>query len=341
MKISKQIPLIITIVLLPFFLSSQVGGRSDYMFLQLPTSPRISAMGGNFLSIYDGDINLALSNPSLINNSMHRKLSLNHTGHKAKTSHSFASFGYDFEKVGSFVGSVMYINYGKFDGYDEYGEPTNPFRASDWGFNIGWGRMLDSVWSIGANLKTISSSYETYKSVGIAVDVAGSYAPNPTFSSSLIFRNIGAALKNYSYYHKPTFPFEIQLAFSKKLAHTPFRYSVLLQHLQKWDLTVPEKLEMDPFTGEVRGKSKFADFSDKLFRHVVIGGEFMPSKNFSVRIGYNYHRRQELKSEFRAGMSGFSFGAGFRVSRFQFNYAYAAYHLVAAQNYFNLTVDIN
>jgi len=45
----------------------------------------------------------------------------------------------NFEKVGCFVGSLQFINYGKFTGADPAGNLTGDFYASEYALNIGWG----------------------------------------------------------------------------------------------------------------------------------------------------------------------------------------------------------
>lgn len=322
-------------------LIAQTGGQNDYKFLTLTNSSRIAGMGGNFLTIKDNDISLALANPSLISKEMHNSLSLNFADYFTDSHHGFVSYGYHFDKPGTFVGTLQYINYGKFDGTSETGENNGSFSAGEYAFNLGWGRMLDSNFSIGANVKAIYSSLDAYNSFGLAVDVTGSYIPNETFCASVLVRNIGRPFTTYSGAEPDPLPFEIQAGISKRLAHMPFRYSILLQHLQKWDITkLEENQNIDPFTGQVEENSSVADFSNKIFSHIVFGGEFIPAKFLSIQLGYNYLRRQELKVASRTATSGLSFGVGIKVKKFSFNYARAAYHLSGSPNYISISTNL-
>lgn len=322
-------------------LYAQTGGQNEYKFLSLTNSARVAGMGGNFLAIHDNDLSLALANPSIISPSMHNNLSLNFTDYFAGSHHGFVSYGYHLDKPGTLVASLQYISYGKFDGTNEIGQQNGQFSAGEYAFNVGWGRMLDSVFSIGANVKAIYSSLDSYNSFGMAVDVAGSYVPNESFCASLVLRNIGKQLSTYSGAETQPLPFEIQAGISKRLAHMPFRYSIVLQHLEKWDLTTADQNQnVDPFTGEAESKSRVADFSNKFFSHVVIGGEFIPARFLSIRLGYNYLRRQELKVASRTGTSGFSIGLGIKVSKFSFSYTRAAYHLAGSPNYISIGTNL-
>jgi hypothetical protein len=320
---------------------AQTGGKTTYKFLNLTNSARVAALGGNFLTIYDHDLSLALANPSLISNQMHNNLTINFVDYFAGTNYGFAGYGFHSEKMGSFAASMQYYSYGKSDNTNEYGEVLGQFSAGDYAFNVGWGRRLDTVFSIGANFKMIYSSLETYNSFGLAVDVAGSYIPNETFCASLIFKNIGRQLTAYTNEGVEPLPFEIQAGISKKLAHVPFRYSILLQHLQKWDLTYADpNAPVDPFTGEVPEESGLDAFADKAMRHIVLGGEFIPAKFLSIRFGYNYLRRQEMKVVSKPGTVGFSWGIGLKVSKFSFNYSRAAYHLAASPNFISISTNL-
>jgi hypothetical protein len=320
---------------------AQSGGKTAYKFLTQTNSARVAALGGKFLTIHDNDLSLALANPSLITPQMHNTLSLNFTDYFAGTHYGYASYGFNLDKFGSFAGTMQYYSYGKSDNTTEYGETVGQFSAGEYAFNLGWGRMLDSVFSIGANFKMIYSGLESYNSFGLAVDVAGSYVPNETFCASLLFRNIGRQITAYTSEGVEPLPFEIQAGISKKLAHVPFRYSILLQPLEKWDLryTDPNAV-VDPFTGVVAKSSGIDAFANNAMRHIIIGGEFIPAKFLSIRLGYNYLRRQEMKVISRPGTVGFSWGIGLKVSKFNFSYSRAAYHLAGSPNFISISTNL-
>ena len=320
---------------------AQSGGTKTYKFLNLTNSARIAALGGNFLTIHDHDLSLALANPSLISSEMNHTLSLNFIDHFAGTSSGFASYGFNLSKLGNFAATMQYYSYGKSDNTDVNGETSGKFSAGEYAFNLGWGRMLDSVFSIGANVKMIYSGLETYNSFGLAVDVAGSYIPNESFCASVLFRNIGRQLTTYTSVGAEPLPFEIQAGISKRLAHVPFRYSILLQHIEKWDLSYADpNAVVDPITGEIAKESGIDAFANNTMRHIVIGGEFLPAKFLSIRVGFNYLRRQEMKVVSRPGTVGFSWGFGLKISKFNFSYSRAAYHLTGSPNFISVSTNL-
>lgn len=347
---SKHLKLSGLSLILCFLLSynsySQIGGDNTYEFLNLTNSARIASMGGNFLAIKDNDITLSLANPSLITEKMHNNMALSFVDYFSDINYGFVSYSRTFEKIGSFVGSMQFIDYGDFSYADISGEQYGKFNVGELAMNVGWGRQLDSLFSIGANFKMIYSAFESYKSFGIAVDVAGTYHnPEKDFTVSLLARNIGRQLVSYRAGNNEPLPFEIQLGMSKRLSHLPFRYSILITHLEKWNLSYDNPLNsnsgIDPITGEEIKENKIGDFADNLMRHIVVGGEFLLTKNFNIRLGYNYQRRQEMKVSTKLSTIGFSWGFGFKISKFHFNYSRSAYHLVGSPNYITMTTNLS
>lgn len=344
-NISIIIIVALAIIVTSFQVKGQIGGNGIYKFLALPNSARIAAMGGNYLTIYDNDITLALANPSLINENVNNQLGLSFVDYYTDINYGFAQYGRDFEKVGSFVGTLQFINYGKFEEADESGERYGTFSAGEYALNIGWGRPLTPRWSIGANYKIIFSQFYDNNSFGMAVDVAGSYRSlDNNFVASLMFKNIGYQFVAYNSGNHEPLPFEIQAGLSQKFKHLPFRYSLLLTNLQKWNLRYEDPLNpsggIDPLTGEANEVSGIEKFADNLMRHIVVGGELLIGKNFSVRAGYNYGRRQEMKVREKVSTVGFSWGFGFRVAAFHFSYARSAYHLVGSPNFITITANL-
>lgn len=335
----------ITLVsLLSLFLISncfpQSGGDQTYKFLTLPNSARIAGMGSNFLTIKDNDINVAVANPSLITKNMHNNLGLSFVDYFSDINYGYATYGRSFEKIGNFVGTLQFIDYGTFDYADETGFRQGTFGANEYALNIGWGRSLDSNFSIGANFKGIASNFESYSSYGLAVDVAGTYHNSKTrFTASLIFSNIGVQLKSFNGYNEPL-PFEIKAGISKTLQHLPLTFSVLLTNLQKWDLSYEQETNTDVL-GETTEKSSLSKFAENTMKHIVIGAELRPFKIIRLRLGYNYLRRQEMLIENKPGTVGWSWGLGIKVYKFEVAYARSAQYLGPSFNFFTISTNIN
>ncbi|HRY98308.1 MAG TPA: type IX secretion system protein PorQ [Bacteroidales bacterium] len=337
------IPLIL-FLLFPALPQAQTGGNSTFAFLNLVNSARVGAMGGHFLAIDDNDPSLAVYNPSLISPQIHNHLALSFVDYYSDINYGFASYSRTVERYGSFMAAIQFLDHGKFTAADETGQTFGEFAAGEYAVQLGWGRALDSSFSIGSNLKLLYSELENYVASGLAVDVTGTYHNRKSgLTASFLARNIGRQLNTYVPSEPEPLPFELALGVSKRLRHVPLRYSILVTHLERWDLTYddPADPETDPLTGEPIEENGFEVFADKLMRHFVLGAELTPSRNFSLRLGYNYQRRQDMKVESKLSTVGFSWGFGFRVSRFHFNYARSAWHLAGSPNYITLTTNLS
>lgn len=326
--------------------NGQIGGKGTYQFLNLPNSARVAALGSNFLAINDNDISLTLANPSLINEKMHNQLGLSFVEYYSTVNYGYAQYGRTFNRVGSFVGTMQFIDYGEFQEADEAGNQYGYFHAGEYALNIGWGRKLTPRWAIGANLKLVYSSLESYNSFGLGVDIAGSYfSKDSLFDASLLFRNIGYQVVAYYEGNHEPLPFEIQAGLSKEFKHVPFRISALFTHLEKWNLRyeIPDSLSgnENSLPGETDEISGVDEFADNFMRHVVLGAEVRIAKVLSLRGAYNYGRRQEMKVPDKLSTVGFSWGIGLRVKQFQFNYARSAYHLVGSPNFITVVINMD
>ncbi len=325
---------------------SQTGGRHAYEFLNLPFSARTASLGGNTISTKDDDINLSLQNPSLLDSSMSNKLAFNYINYFTDVNYGYSAYARHFKNIGTFSTGVQFLNYGKFTAADETGQITGQFEAADYSLNLAYARALDSSFAIGGTLKTIYSVLENYSSVGSAIDIAGTYHnKKKRFTAAAVIKNMGIQWKSYRPGNKESLPFEIQLGLSKKLAKAPFRFSIIGTHLEKWDLTYEDPanptLTTDPLTQAEIKPNRAKIWGDKFARHIVLGSEFLLTKNFNIRFGYNYLRRQELKVDSRTGLVGFSFGLGFKISKFNLSYGRASYHLAGASNHFSITTNLS
>ncbi len=327
---------------------SQIGGTYTYAFLNQTNSARVAALGGKSVAIPDPDLNLPFHNPSLLSAEMSNQLVLNYVGYFADIKYGYASYARSYEKLGNFAAGIHYINYGDFPYADESGVRNGQtFTASEYSLNLIYSRAIDSFLTVGINVKPIYSELESYHSLGIAADIGVTwYNPEKLFTAALVLRNIGTQITTYyGNAGREHIPFEIQAGLSQKLAHAPFRFSVLFQQMQMWNMayqsTLDNSVTYDPLMVNTSSKSKVEKFGDNMMRHTIFGLEFIPGKNFYVDLGYNYQRRQEMKIAPRVGMVGFSWGFGIKISKFHFSYGRATYHLAGGSNHFSLSTNLS
>lgn len=326
--------------------SAQLGGRAVFEFLDFPVSARVSALGGKQISLHDGDINMVYYNPSIIDESMKEHLAMNYVNYFAGINWGNASYMFNHNKIGHWVAGITYLNYGKFTAANEVGLITGEFRASDYVMYMSYARPIDSNFTVGVSIKPVFSQLESYYSIGLATDWAITYnKPEDLFTASLVFRDLGTQIMAYTEKNYEPLPFEIQFGLSKKLKHAPFRLSLLMHNLQRFDFTYDKEEENSTFNNSdfftsSNEESDFSIFTDKLFRHVIAGVEFLPTKSLVLRFGYNYQRVQEMQIEQKLGGVGFSWGFGLMLKKYQINFSRATYHMSGASTNFSVTANL-
>jgi len=319
--------------------SGQTGGDNVYEFLNLTHSGLVSSLGGVNVSLRSGDLNLAYHNPALLNSDMNKSLAINYVNYFAGINYGMTMYARSFPGTGNFAAGITYLNYGSFKETDESGNITGTFSAAEYALSLIYSRDIDSLFSVGANLKPVLSHLEKYTSFGFALDIGAAYhSRNNLFSAGLVIKNAGLQITTYTGETREKLPFEIQAGVSQRLAHAPFRFSLTLRHLERFDLTY--KYEPTSSTGVSTGieTPKTSDFFENVLRHMVIGTELIPHKNFYISAGYNYQRRRELQIDSKVSTVGFSWGFGINTSLLSIGFGRATFHLAGASNHVTLVL---
>ena len=332
---------IIISVFLPNILFAQIQ-NSSYNSLNLNNSSRVLSMGGDVISIVDNDVSLAFQAPSLLNKEMNRQMSFNFVDYVSDI--NFISFHYA-QKISNnlmIFSGLDAINYGEFIGSDATGNSTSVFTANQQIFTLGTAKQLSDKFTIGTNIKLLNSQLESYHSLSLSSNVSTTYFNKENnLAATLLFKNMGKPIKSYTSTSE-NLPFEIQLGLSKSLQHLPFRYSLVLHHLNVYDISNDYNLNTiyDLTTNTIIIKKETV--AKKMLRHVILGGELNPfRKSLYLRAGFNFQRREDLKLSSSFSMSGFSWGMGFSVKKIQINYSRSALHSSSVLNSFSLITNLS
>ena len=333
------------VFLLAFLLSasvfSQIGGKAVYQFLNLAQSPRQAALGGKTVTVVDYDVNQAFYNPATINADMHKRLSVNYGSYYGEVSYGTAAYAYTYDRhLQTFHAGINYINYGTFEGRDELGNLTSDFTGSEaalslgYAYNIPWTDMF-----VGANVKLISSTLESYNSWGTAVDLGFLYVDyDNDINYGLTVRNLGFQIKPYEDTNEKL-PLAIDAGISQLMENVPIRWHVTFENLQQWNIAFsnPNRAQGSLDGGSEEEKVSF--FNNAL-RHLILGAELFPEKGFNLRLGYNFRRSEELRILDQRNFSGISVGFGLRFGKVKFDYSYSRYTVAANTSLFGLMIDL-
>lgn len=322
-------------------LNAQSGGENIYQFLNLSTSARQVALGGEVLNFID-DVNQPIYNPSVINNDLDNKMIVNYSNYLSGINIGSISYARLISRrFGTIHGSIKYLDYGTLIGADENGNETGNFGANDLAISIGYATNLP--WTnlfLGANIKLINSNISNYTSFGVATDLAILYySPYKAYSFTIVARNIGTQIKSYNGVIEKL-PLKVALGASYQFEHVPLKWYFTLDNLQNWDISGPNPSES---TTDLNGNvtEEEISFFNNSLRHFVIGAELFPESAINLRLGYNFKRSAELKLQNVRTFGGISFGFGLKMNKLKFNYAYSKFHSASNASTFSLQIDLD
>jgi hypothetical protein len=329
------------LILLPVIGFSQIGGTQDFSFLLFRKYAKVEALGGELVSDRGRDVNSFWNNPASPTSDVSNWASFSYFPFYSGIKNYMVNFSIDQKKTGIWSGGLNYTDYGSFQGKDDAGNDLGEFSVSSYYTGLSYTYAVEPF-AIGGTLKLAHSKIGEYNSTGIFLDLGGQFFhPDKDWVIGLAIQNIGFPVSLYYPGQDFNPPLDIQLGTSFKPEHMPFRFSITAYSLYKYDIVYLDpnsSKKLDANGNEVVDeKSTF----DKVASHFVLGGEFVFSEKFNLRLGYNHLRRSELKIEERSGLSGFSFGFMAKVKSFTFEYTRSFYHVTGGRNLFTIQLNMN
>ncbi len=326
-------------------LYGQLGGVGTFEFLNLSPSARVTSLGGYSSTLRDNDVNVGLLNPAALNDKTTGQLAINHNFHIADINHGYFAYGFGLDSLGlNLAIGGQYVNYGEFIRADAQDNALGTFNAAEYALSISAAKLIHDRLSVGATFKVIRSDLDIFNSFGLALDLGLQYLkPDKGVVWSVLIRNVGLQLSQFSQ-NNESLPTDIQIGYAKKLTHLPFRFLVTARDLQRWDIRESTRVEDDPiFINQMAAaESSLQVFTSNLFRHLIFGGEFIIGQKEALRLrfGYNHQRNQELRSNVFRSFGGFSFGVGFKLKQFRFDYGFGNYSLGGGVNHLSFLIDL-
>ena len=301
-------------------------GKSTFDFLQLPTSVRAAALGGNNVSIVENDLSLIFQNPAFLGQEMDMTLSAGYLSYISDIKMGNIVFAKALGERSAWGVGVIYSDYGKMSETTEDNVILGDLNASDISGNIFFSRDLTEKIRGGVDAKFIYSNYANNTAIGVGVDLGLSYYDRDhNLSIGLTGKNLGRQIKAYET-ELTNLPWDIQLGLSQRLAHAPIRYSITATNLNQWPLY------------NLQGEKDA--FGTTLMKHFIFGVEFLFTDNFWVGLGYNTKRSSDLHLIEGNKFGGFSAGAGLRVKAFSFGCSIGQYNPSATSLMFSISTSL-
>jgi hypothetical protein len=305
-------------------------GEEIYTFMNMTTSARQSALGGNANSSWDNDPNMAMFNPAMMNEKMHNQIGLNYVSYLANVKSGSLSFVHNPDESNHFFSlHGRYIDYGDFTAADESGTVTGSFTAADAAVTLGYAYRISEFFTVGGNLSYITSKIESYSSSALLADIGVVFHDIDYYTTvSAVVRNFG---KQLTYYNdrREKLPVQANLGISQKFERVPVELTLTLHDLQKFDISSPTNKNGE----KIR-------LGRKLIDHVSMGAEIFPESGFNLRVGYNFKRGNELSIVDQRSFAGLTLGFGLKIYYFRLDYAWGRYNAAGNTHTFGLRIDL-
>ena len=314
----KKIVLSFFLALLATSIQAQ-DGRTVYNFLRLPVSAHGAALGGNNISLVEDDESMIFHNPSLLSNVSDKTILINYMNYMAGVNTASAAFNKVIKERASVAFSGQYINYGSMKEMNADNIQNGEFSAKDISIAGYFSYLLTDRITGGVAAKFITSYIGEYNSLALGVDLGLNYYHHEReLSISLVAKNLGGQVKSYDDNFE-RMPMDLQVGISKRLVHTPLRFSATLTDLTHWNY--------------------------KFIQHLSAGAELILSPQIWIGAGYNFRRAKEMSiensdHEKSSNWAGFSLGAGLSLNNFKLNFAYGKYHVSSSSILINIAYTL-
>ncbi|MCC5612485.1 type IX secretion system protein PorQ [Nostoc sp. CHAB 5834] len=322
-----------------------LGGQRVFSFLDLPTHARVAALGGQVATATQPDGSYHLNNPALADSLPPNQLSISLMPYLAAAKFYTLHYGLPVNRKKPPAQSVwavglQYLSYGQFALTDPAGNSLGTFSANDYALSLTHART-EGNFTLGATLKAVGSSIETYSAFGILADAGGIWRhPNQELTLGLVAKNVGYLVKNYGP-ADADLPFDLQMGVTLKPRYAPIRLTLTAHHLQRFDITYNDPNLTTRFDLNGNPLTQSVSVAEKLARHLSIGAELLISRNVNVLLGYNHQKRQEGKLAMGGFGPGLSFGASVQARGFQLTYGRFSSVPTAGASQLSLRIDLD
>lgn len=323
--------------------NAQIGGSSTYQFLQVSPNARVVGLGGNAIITPEADLQLSGQNPALLNRQCHNQIGYSILNYFTDITAGEARYARHFDSLKTtFAAGVQYFSYGNFVRTTPDGQEQGTFTAGEYNYHVTAAREINQ-WSLGATLKFINSTLESYNSYGLATDLGVTWKSKDNLTTfAAVASNVGYQLKSYTPDNREAMPTNLQIGISKKFAHAPFRFGIIAQNLQSPGKLLYNIADRNIISLET-GEPIIEDFSvfQKAMSHMIFNSEIILGKTLNIRFGYNALRQREMQLSRARSMGGFTWGVGLRISKLYFSYGFGGFIPNNNSHAFSLITNLN
>lgn len=324
--------LISALVLIP---EARADGPSEagVIFLKLVPGARAAGMGEAFVAQAD-DATATWWNPGGMAFLQRQEVALMYVNllpqfHLPDLYYSFVSYVHPIPAWGTLGGNIIFTNYGKTEGRDEFDNPTGTFQSYDLAFTGAYGSAVNDRLGIGVAAKFIYSHLapqgagaEKGSGIGTSMAVDVGFVYHRAFTRGLTLAatltNMGPAISYIDRAQADPLPMTIRVGASYRLLDSEYNKLSVNLDLQKELVDRYDDGRAMPFY-----LALFTSWSNNDLQNEIdgiipnIGIEYWYSTLVGLRMGYYYDKLGD-----RNPMT-FGFSLGYASYRFDFGYVSA------------------
>lgn len=287
------------VLFLIFIISSfQLFAQETWQFLNLPVNAKQAAVSGS-TGLYSRESDAFTGNPSFIGNASGNELILSYTSHLAGIKSGSTIFVADLPYTGKTGFTVLYNNYGAFTRADVLGNTQGEFTPSDLVIGATMSYDLADSIPLGATIKWVSSSIDTYSSYGFAFDFGSRYYLGETgWLFTAVLKNVGKQIKTYRI--KEDLPSLFNIGAFKTLKYIPLTLGV-----------------------EAEGINNYLDKKGSPVDYLIVSGKMKANQSLTLFVSSILGQRNELKTKGGIDLSGINFGGNLKLKSFSLTYSYS------------------
>lgn len=278
-------------------------GTSAAQFLKIGAGSRAAAMGEAYSALGD-DAYALYYNPAALTMLKDPQLAASHTSYIQGSNYGVLGFAYPL-KGGRMEGYSKHVlgaaiyNLSVSDierrGTTETTQPLGEFDAGDYSYNLSYAYRHDRRIGVGATVKMIHQTLDTYDATAFGTDLGAHFTPRPEaerpFSFAAVVKNLGTKQKMAG--------IEDPLPLGMVLGAGAF--------------VLPKRLKLEVNATKYRDTNAI----------IAVGGEFTHAftsdMSGALRAGYSTHRKDN------PGLNGVSVGMGLSFHRASFDFAWVPF----------------
>ena len=272
--------LILSLLVMGLALPAQARGpgTTSANFLKVGVGARATALGEAYTALVD-DASALYWNPAALANIENLEFFAAYNSYLLGVSQGYIALSLPDSSLGGTVGiGANYMDMGTFEGYDKDGNPIADFGATDSYIFLGYGRNLSGGWSVGISLGSLSNKIQDDTKNSFLATVGILRKIGGKYRIGAVVQNLGQDLGG------DPLPLTFKVGAAAKFPSSTLSVDVCL-----------------PNDNDV---------------YLCLGGEWNPTKEFSLRTGYRTGRDEG---------SGLSAGAGFKIEKLSLDYAFTPF----------------